>query len=147
LSPADAFARIHEPLGAMHPNLAARAIPMNIMTRISRILSILCPLAIALGACPTSKAAVADSSITSVTVYADRAVVTRSLSAKVDQPGTVEVVLDRLPAALLDDSLRVAGAGTAQATLLDVTPRVIHVDYTPDERVKSLEDEIRQVKR
>jgi uncharacterized protein (TIGR02231 family) len=102
-------------------------------------------LTLVLGLCAPLGAAVVDSTITSVTVFSDRAVVTRSLSFNVEQPGTVEVVLDRLPAALLDDSLRVAGAGTAQATLLDVTPRIVQVDYTPNERVKSLEDDIRQL--
>jgi uncharacterized protein (TIGR02231 family) len=120
---------------------------MKIMTRLDLIPSITCLLALSLGTCPPLRAAAVDSTLSSVTVYADRAVVTRALSYKVDQPGTVEVVLDRLPAALLDESLRVAGAGTAQATLLDVTPRVVQVDYTPNERVKSLEDDIRQIRK
>jgi len=117
------------------------------MTRPDRIPSIICLLALALGACPLSRAAAVESTLSSVTVYADRAVVTRALSYQVDQPGTVEVVLDRLPAALLDESLRVAGAGTAQATLLDVTPRIVQVEYAPNERVRSLEDDIRQIRK
>ncbi len=64
-----------------------------------------------------------------------------------EQPGKVEVVLDRLPAALIDESLQVAGSGTAQATLLDVTPRVTQVDFTPNDRVRSLEDAIRQFRK
>jgi uncharacterized protein (TIGR02231 family) len=120
---------------------------MNTKSPVNRIAALLCPLLLALCVCPHLAAAAVDSTISSVTVYADRAVVTRSLSYKVEQPGTVEVVLDRLPAALVDESLQVAGSGTAQATLLDVTPRVTQVDFTPNDRVRSLEDDIRQLRK
>ncbi len=120
---------------------------MNSISRPSRIASILSPTFLALCLCTPLAAATVDSSISSVTVYADRAVVTRSLSYRVEQPGKVEVVLDRLPAALIDESLQVAGSGTAQATLLDVTPRVTQVDITPNDRVRSLEDAIRQFRK
>src|SRR6202142_2083744 len=120
---------------------------MNTKSPLNRIAPILCTALLAFCVCTPLRAAAVDSTISSVTVYADRAVVTRSLSYKVDQPGTVEVVLDRLPAALLDESLPVAGAGTAQATLLDVTPRVTQVDFTPNDRVRSLEDDIRQIRK
>jgi uncharacterized protein (TIGR02231 family) len=88
-----------------------------------------------------------NSTISAVTVYPDRAVVTRTLTYQVDQPGLLEISLDRLPATLVDQSLQVSGSGTAQATLLDVTPRVIQVDSTPNERVKDLEDRIRDVQK
>ncbi len=92
-------------------------------------------------------AAPVESTITDVTVYGDRAVVTRTLSYQVDQPGTVEVVVDKLPAMLLDESIQVAGSGSAQATLLDVTPRNTQLAFAPDERVRALEDEIRDLKK
>jgi uncharacterized protein (TIGR02231 family) len=92
-------------------------------------------------------AAPVESAITAVTVYGDRAVVTRSVPYHVDQPGTVEVVVDRLPTMLLDESLQVAASGSAQATLLDVTPRTTQVDFAPDERVRTLEDAIRDLKK
>src|ERR1700690_430357 len=120
---------------------------MNTKSPLNRIAPILCTALLAFCVCTPLRAAAVDSTISSVTVYADRAVVTRSLSYKVDQPGTVEVVLDRLPAALVDESLQVAGAGTAQATLLDVTPRITQVDFTPNDRVRSLEDDIRQLRK
>ena len=89
----------------------------------------------------------ADSSITAVTVYADRAMVTRTARLNVTETGVQEVSFDRLPATLLDQSLQVAGRGTAQASLLDVTARAVFVSFTPNERVKAIEDELRTVGR
>ncbi len=83
--------------------------------------------------------------ITAVTVYTDRAVVTRNagLDLTTGVPGVFEVVFDKLPANLLDQSLQVSGNGTAQVTIVDVTARAAHVDFTPNERVKTIEDELR----
>ena len=85
----------------------------------------------------------ADSHIAAVTVYADRAVVTRTAALDVTTTGTVEVTFEKLPATLLDQSLQVTGRGTAQSTILDVAARATYVDFTPNERVKALEDELR----
>ena len=90
----------------------------------------------------------AKSEMTAVTVYTDRAVVTRSagleLAAGVGgAPGVIEVLFEKLPAILLDQSLQVSGRGTAQVTILDVTARAVYVDFTPNERVKVIEDELR----
>ncbi|MEO6244916.1 MAG: DUF4140 domain-containing protein, partial [Opitutaceae bacterium] len=85
----------------------------------------------------------ADSRVTAVTVYTDRAVVTRSASVTLATPGAVEVTFERLPAGLLDQSLTVSGRGTAQATILDVTARHAQVEFTANERVKYLEDQLR----
>ncbi|HVU22936.1 MAG TPA: mucoidy inhibitor MuiA family protein [Opitutus sp.] len=89
----------------------------------------------------------ADSHITAVTVYTDRAVVTRATGVTVPAAGTVEVSFERLPASLLDESLQVTGRGTAQATLLDVAARTTFVDFTPNDRIKALEDELRDAGR
>src|SRR3989442_715312 len=83
------------------------------------------------------------STITAVTVYADRAVVTRTTTLPPGAPGGIEVLLENLPANLLDQSLQVTGRGTAQVTILDVTARAAYVDFTPNERVKAIEDELR----
>ncbi len=84
----------------------------------------------------------ADSKITAVTVYTDRAVVGRT--AIVDLPaGTTEVVFARLPATLLDRSLQVSGKGAAAATILDVTGRATYIDFTPNERVQHFQEELR----
>lgn len=85
----------------------------------------------------------AASRITAVTVYPDRAVITRSADLEIAAPGPLEIVFDQLPASLLDASLQAAGRGTAEATLLEVTGRPVYVEATPNERVKKLEDDLR----
>jgi uncharacterized protein (TIGR02231 family) len=91
---------------------------------------------------PGLRAAPSDSRISAVTVYQDRAVVTRT--ATVQLPGgTTELVFANLPQALNEQSLQVSGKGTAQATILDVSAKQTYVDYTPDARVKELEDQLK----
>ncbi len=85
----------------------------------------------------------AESRIIAVAVYLDRAVVSRTATVELATAEPVELVFEKLPATLLDQSLQVAGQGTAPATLLDVTARPTFVDFTPNERVKTLEDELR----
>ena len=81
------------------------------------------------------------SQLTAATVYLDRAVLTRT--ARVDLPaGQSELVFERLPAGLVDQSLQVTGRGTATATILDVSARTTFVAATPSMRVKALEDEL-----
>lgn len=103
-----------------------------------RLLGLLAPLCAALA---SASAAPVESTITAVTVYADRAVVTRSASTTLSA-GTTELVFANLPAALNEQSLQVGGRGTAAATILDVSARKTFVDFTPNERVKALEDEL-----
>jgi len=82
------------------------------------------------------------STITAVTVYADRALVTRT--ATVDLPaGDQAVSFERLPAALDDDSLHVAGSSSVRATLGDVTSTPVFPERTPDDRVRALQDELK----
>jgi len=87
----------------------------------------------------------AKSKIIAVTVYTDRAMVTRSAPVELPATGLVEVEFDRLPASMVDRSLTVSGRGSAQATILDVTTREVHVDATPNDRVKALEEELRSL--
>jgi len=83
-----------------------------------------------------------DSRISAVTVYQDRAVVTRTASVSLTG-GTVELVFVKLPQSLNEQSLQVSGRGTAQATILDVSAKQTFVDHTPDARVKELEDQLK----
>jgi uncharacterized protein (TIGR02231 family) len=87
-------------------------------------------------------AAPVDSRISAVTVYQDRAVVTRTATVQL-AGGTAELVFANLPQALNEQSLQVSGKGTAQATILDVSAKQTFVDYTPNVRVKELEDQLR----
>jgi len=85
----------------------------------------------------------AQSAIIAVTVYTDRAIVTRTAALDLAATGTAEVTFENLPATLLDQSLQVSGRGAAQVTILDVTARAAYVDFTPNERVKAIEDALR----
>lgn len=87
-------------------------------------------------------AAAVDSTIAAVTVYTDRAVVTRTATVELTA-GTTELVFSNLPQALQDRSLQVSGKGTAQATILDVGARQTYVDFAANPRVKELEDQLR----
>ena len=83
-----------------------------------------------------------DSHISAVTVYQDRAVVTRTTSVQLSG-GTTELVFANLPQSLNEQSLQVRGQGSAAATILDVSAKQTFVDYTPDARVKELEDQLK----
>jgi uncharacterized protein (TIGR02231 family) len=87
----------------------------------------------------------AQSPISAVTVYTDRAVVARTATLDLAATGAVEVAFEKLPANLVDQSLQVSGRGAAQVAILDVAARTTFVDATPNERVKALEDELRDL--
>jgi uncharacterized protein (TIGR02231 family) len=87
-------------------------------------------------------AAPVDSRISAVTVYQDRAVVTRTATVQLTG-GTTELVFANLPQSLNEQSLQVRGQGSAAATILDVSAKQTFIDYTPNARVKELEDQLR----
>lgn len=87
----------------------------------------------------------ATSTITAATVYADRAVVTRS--TRVDIPtGETSINFALLPVGIDESSLQVNGHGLP-ATILDVTARTVHDIVTADPRLKALEAELTEVER
>lgn len=92
--------------------------------------------ALALSAAPV------ESTITAVTVYADRAVVTRTASVEL-AAGPGELVFANLPESLNEQSLQVSGRGTAGATILDVSAKRTYTENTPNERVQALEEQLR----
>ncbi len=103
-----------------------------------RLLALLlapCALVSALAGTPVA------SQITAATVYTDRAIVTRTAQTELTA-GETELVFEKLPAGLVDQSLQVSGRGTAGVTILDVNARTSFSPTTPDPRVKSLEDQI-----
>src|SRR5262245_4717218 len=87
-------------------------------------------------------AAPVNSSISAVTVYTDRAVATRPPPVDL-AGGTTELVFANLPQSLNERSLQVSGRGTAQALILDVSAKQTYVDFTPNARVKELEDQLK----
>jgi len=90
-------------------------------------------------------AAAVDSQISAVTVYADRAVVTRMGDTKLTA-GINELLFETLPAGLLDQSLQVSGSGTVNTIILDVTARQTYLAATPDPRRKELKQQIQALR-
>jgi uncharacterized protein (TIGR02231 family) len=88
------------------------------------------------------RASPVDSRISAATVYVDRAVITRIATVEL-AAGEHAIVFERLPAALLDQSLQASGRGTAGATILDVNAQTTYVDFTPNTHVQELEDQVR----
>lgn len=95
---------------------------------------------------PTTFAASLQTHITAATVYPDRAVVTRTGVIELT-PGEHELILGDLPASLVDQSLMVSGRGTARATILDVGAHTRWLDFTPNGRIRELEDQIKALER
>lgn len=87
---------------------------------------------------------VADSTITAVAVYADRAVVTRT--AHVDLPAGSQVVLFRnLPASVDPDLLQVAAEGDAEVTILEVRAVPAQLEGPADARLRALQTQLREI--
>lgn len=102
-------------------------------------------LALALATLPGLGAAAAlSSSIGAVTVYQDRAVVTRSASSEL-AAGEHELVLENLPASLQENSLQVSAKSTGQASLLDVKVRDAFRADATNERVRTLQEQVRKL--
>lgn len=83
-------------------------------------------------------AAPVDSRVTSVTVHADRAMVTRTAHVAL-AAGLAEVEFADLPEGLDEHSLQLAGRGEAAATILDVSARRVFREHAPDPRVREWE--------
>jgi len=86
----------------------------------------------------------ADGRITAVTVYADRAEVTRQARLRLE-PGSHTVVFDRLPANADIGSLRASGKGNF--TLVDIRPDTVQTAEVANEKVAALADRLRGLER
>lgn len=84
--------------------------------------------------------------ITSVTVYPDRAMTTRSAGLNL-QPGSYVVSFGDLPPLIQDDSVRVDGKGTAGVTIVGLEVKREFLEKSGDKRVKEIDDEIRGLER
>ncbi len=88
----------------------------------------------------------APSTITAVTVFPDRAGVTRT--ARVQLPnGSHAVTVGPLPSGVEPDSVSVRGAGEAAVTLYGARVVTRQLEAAQDPRVNALEDEIRELTR
>ncbi len=99
---------------------------------------------------PSSAAALSSietaATITSVTVYQDRALTVRTATAKL-KPGSNLITITGLPVLLQDDSVRVEGTGTAGTTINSIEVRRRFLEQTAEKRVKEIEDEITALER
>jgi uncharacterized protein (TIGR02231 family) len=88
----------------------------------------------------------ANSRISAVTVYRDRAIITRTASAQL-AAGEQVLSFENLPAALVDQSLQAAGRGVSGATILDVSAQNVFTEATSNQQVKDLETKIKELQR
>lgn len=84
----------------------------------------------------------ATASITAVTVYPDRALTSRSATLNL-KPGSYRIGFDHLPPLIQDDSVRVAGKGSAGVTIIGLEVQRIFLERSRAERVQALDEEIR----
>lgn len=84
--------------------------------------------------------------ITTVTVYPDRAMTTRTASLNL-KPGSYLVSFDNLPALIQDDSVRVEGKGTAGVTIVGLEIKRAFLEQSGEKRVREIDEEIRKLVR
>src|SRR5512140_2753561 len=84
----------------------------------------------------------ASSRVTAVTVYPDRALTSRSVSLNL-KPGSYLVAFENLPTLIQDDSVRVAGNGSAGVTIVGLEVKRAFLAQSGEKRAKELDEEIR----
>ncbi|MGA9408557.1 MAG: DUF4140 domain-containing protein, partial [Bacteroidota bacterium] len=87
--------------------------------------------------------AVLPSTVTSVTVYNDRAAVTRMGQVSL-QPGNYVLSFSNLPANIIDQSVRVSGEA-AGAKIVDVHVETTFLDTIPEERIRTLQSNVQEL--
>ena len=80
-----------------------------------------------------------------VTVYPDRALITRTATFNLT-PGTNTVEFGNLPVGLVEQSIRVSGDAETAVKILDVQVKIIYADTIPDSRIKNLQDKFSSLK-
>lgn len=86
-----------------------------------------------------------DSQITAVTVYAGRALVTRTAHVHL-APGEHELVFPALPGSLQENSVGVSARGTATARILRLAVQRQHLGEPQNERIRQLEAQIQDLR-
>lgn len=89
---------------------------------------------------------VADSRISAVTVYTDRAIVTRTATLQLPA-GQHEIALEQLPLRIDDNSLQASLSASAAATLLDVSSAPQVSPPSGDNRLQLLDAQLRDLQR
>ena len=86
------------------------------------------------------------SRITAVTVYADRALTTRTATLPL-KSGSYLIAFEGLPVLIQDDSVRVEGKGSAGATIVGIEVKRAFLEQSGEKRAKELDEEIRGLER
>lgn len=84
--------------------------------------------------------------ITTVTVYPDRAMTTRTAGLAL-KPGSYVVSFDNLPTLIQDDSVRVEGKGSAGVTIVGLEVKRVFLEQSGEKRIREIDDEIRSLER
>jgi uncharacterized protein (TIGR02231 family) len=98
---------------------------------------------LAAGSLLSADPVVLPSAIASVTVYNDRAAVTRIGQISL-QPGNYLLVFNDLPASIVDQSVRVSGQA-AGAQILDVHVETSFLDTIPEDRLHALQSKVQEL--
>ncbi len=83
--------------------------------------------------------------IAAVTVYTDRAQITRRGRVTFETEGAQELAIGGLPAALDADSLRASGRGQVGVTIIGVESHVRHLAQTAHEGTRTVQDQLREL--
>jgi uncharacterized protein (TIGR02231 family) len=83
------------------------------------------------------------SKITAVTVYEDRAMVTRTAHLTLEAK-EYQVEVQDLPAGIFEESVRASGRGQARVTITGLETQKTFLEKTGEARVRELEDQIQQ---
>jgi len=78
-----------------------------------------------------------DTRVSQVTVYSDRAMVTREGKTSLES-GVQRITIGGVPPLLLDETVRVSASGTAEAKILEVKVERVFMDTIPATRMKPL---------
>jgi uncharacterized protein (TIGR02231 family) len=84
------------------------------------------------------------SKITAVTVYEDRAMVTRTANLTLELK-EYQVAIENLPAGILEESVRASGKGQARVNITGLETQKTFLERTGEARVRELEDQIQKV--
>ncbi len=84
------------------------------------------------------------SQVTSVIVYADRALTIRSATVNL-KPGGYLIAFESLPVLIQDDSVRVEGRGSAGAKIVGLEVKRAFLEQSGEKRAKELDEEIRRL--
>jgi uncharacterized protein (TIGR02231 family) len=85
------------------------------------------------------------SRIASVTVYRDRALITRSAQEQLPV-GSSTLVVGNLPVSLIDQSVRVGGEAEGRAKITDVKVATIFLDTIPEQRIRQLQERLKALR-